>query len=159
MGNPLTEFTATRDELFEHLKTLNASVEALATQTDQRHSAQMREWEPLRHMDAGPCDATGAVTLTVRPGNTGWEAKIGRLAVTVSGASSGASVAVYTIGAQDTNLVDYSPVMYGNSPSRIVADFNHPVYLSNGEQLAIVVAGAVTLANATIRVEGFHREQ
>lgn len=159
MGNPITELTEARDELFAQMAALRTSIDTLVTQNDQRHSVQMREWEPLRHPDSGACDATGAATLNVRPAQTGWEAKVGRLAITVSGASSGASVTVYAIGAADTNLVDYSPVMYGNSPSRLVADFNTPVYLSNGEQLAVVIAGAVTLANVVIRAEGYHREQ
>lgn len=158
MGNPITDLTQARDELFGHMIALRTSIDTLVTQNDQRHSVQMREWEPFRRVNGGTCDSNGAATITVKPAQTGWEAELGRISVTVSGASQAATVAAYAIGVQDTDLVDYAGSMYGNSPSRLVGDYNTKIYFINDEDLFIVIAGAVASAAVTIRAEGRRRE-
>jgi hypothetical protein len=76
----------------------------------------------------------------------------------VSGASAAATVVNYNGEVSDLNLFDYANAMLGNTPSRIVAFYDREtVYVEQGDAITIVVAGAVSTANVTVRVAGKRR--
>jgi hypothetical protein len=157
----LDEASERVDLLCERLDALNTSLLEFP-RDDQQHSPAQREWERFVLSDGGVC-ANGTLTVggggsNLRPAATGWEAYITSIAVTVSGASAAATVANYNGEVADLNLFDYANALLGNTPSRIVAFYDREtVYVEQGDAITIVVAGAVSTANVTIRVAGKRR--
>jgi hypothetical protein len=122
-------------------------------------------WQNFRLSQDGLTAAGAAIVQfeTVRPG---WEWELARLSVSVGGASAAASVAVYIGpgaggGAPDESyLVDFSSALFGGSPSRNVADYNAPLWLTEGDNLTLVVAGAAAGAqNVFARIAGRRRQR
>ncbi len=149
-----------RDDLQANTKALGEAF----PKGDQRHSRQEREWERFALIDGAALSASGGATIgtsqsNLRPCATGWEAYITSVAVTVTGASSAASVANYNGEVDATNLFDYANAMIGSSPSRIVAFYDpETVYVEQGDAISIVIAGGVSGAQATVRVTGKRRQ-
>lgn len=151
------------EELCRSMEALTAALRDFP-RTDQEHSRGYREWERFALIDGGQATAGGALTVgtaqsNLRPCQTGWEAYLTSVAVTVSGASAAATVANYNGEVNDQNLFDYANSMLGNSPSRIVALYDpEVVYIEAGDAISIVIAGAVASANVTVRVCGKRRQ-
>jgi hypothetical protein len=122
-------------------------------------------WTSFRDFDIDNM-AAGAVIFQYPPVRTGWEWKVDRISVSIPGASSAATTAVY-IGPQvadaapdESYLVDYANVLLGSTPSRNVADYPQPLWLTEGDALTIVVAGAAAgSAAAFSRIEGRRRQK
>jgi hypothetical protein len=149
------------NEKYETLCTkLDALTQAIqsAHQSDQLHSKQLREWEPFRHYDQVALSNVGAGTLQLQPARAGWEARVCRVSVSVTGASGATVVAVYVSGQDETMLLDISAGLQGASPSRTVADYNQPLYFTNAEAMLVAFTGAAASASANVRIEGFRRE-
>lgn len=153
------------DELREAHRTLVTSIDRLTDATLKSFPASSQipaptgEWEPLVLRDGGTTDGSGNVTVTVAQpvAPNGWEAYIGRVAVTVQGASSAATVGNYHGSVADANLFDFSGGMIGNSPSRLVADYHTPVYFGSNTHIVIQVTGAAASQGVIVRVEGRRR--
>lgn len=149
----------------ERFNTLVASIDRLTDATlrsfpaNSQIPAPASEWEPFVLVDGGTTDGSGNLTVTCgQPvASNGWEGYVGRVAVTVQGASSAATVANYHGSAADGNLFDFAGAMIGSSPSRIVADYNTPVYFRDGQHVTVVVTGAVASSGVIVRVEGRRR--
>jgi hypothetical protein len=100
---------------------------------------------------------------TVRPG---WEWLLNRISVSVAGASAAATAAVF-VGAgagggapDESYLVDFAAALLGNSPSRNVADYPQPLWLTEGDNLTVAIAGAAAgTNNVFVRIEGRRRER
>lgn len=122
-------------------------------------------WAPFRESVVGNI-AAGSVILAVRPVRPGWEWQINRVAVSVTGASAAATVALYvgpefgeTAAPDESYLVDFASAMLGNSPSRQISTPNQPYYLNEQDQLAVVIASAAGAGQAFARVEGVRRQK
>lgn len=109
--------------------------------------------------------AAGATTTTTFQADLpkvalGLEADIERITVSVGGASSGATIAVYRNGVQEGFLLDFTNGLLGSSPSRQVAEYNPPIRLAQGENLTIVIASIAAAPQPVyIRAEGRKRER
>lgn len=158
----LREWSDRCERLIGAIDTLNGTIHAFPA-GDQQQSRQQREWEPFVLIDGGTTDSSGNATIgggqsNLLPAATGWESWVERVAVTVQGASSAATVQNYHGGVADQNLFDAAGGMFGNSPSRIVADYNNPVYFVNGQHISIVVTGAAVSSGVVVRIEGKRRQ-
>lgn len=158
----LTEWQAKLDTLLVQMDALTGALRDFP-RGDQQHSKANREWEPFVLLDGGTTSAAGLATIggqgsNLIPAATGWEAYVHRVAVTVQGASSAATVANYHGEVGDQNLFDWSAGMFGNTPSRVVADYSSPVFFTQGSPLTVVVTGAVATQGVVIRVEGRRRQ-
>lgn len=112
--------------------------------------------------------ATNAAILvfeTVRPG---WEWRVGRVSVSVAGASAAASVALYigpgltgiTAAPDESYLADFANSMLGTTPSRQISTPQKPYWLTEGDNLAVVIANAAAGSNLVFaRVEGLRRQK
>lgn len=157
----MDEIRGAHRELCDRMDALTTALHTFK-QSDQQPSPQLREWEPFVVIDGGTTDANGAATVgssasTVVAAN-GWEGYVHRVSVTVAGASAAASVANYRGGVDPRNLFDFSPNLYGNTPSRIVGGYIHGVYFNDNQHVTVVVAGAVASQSVTLRVEGRRRQ-
>lgn len=114
-------------------------------------------WEPFRVIDGAVTDSAGAATVAFVPCPVGWEWRLERIAVSVDGASSAATLAAYVNANDDLALVDWAAGLFGNSPSRNISDNPAPIYLADGEQFLIVVAGAAVTQRVNVRVQGVRR--
>ena len=153
------------DALFLEVQRIAEAAEKFEfPKSDQQHSPGYREWERFNLVDGGQCDGSGNLTVgggdsRLRITNAGWEAYLTSVAVTVSGASSAATVTNYVGGVADPNLLDYANQMLGNSPSRIVGFYDkETVYFYSNQALTVVIAGAVASANVTVRAAGKRRQ-
>jgi hypothetical protein len=100
---------------------------------------------------------------TVRPG---WEWELYRLSISVQGASILATAAIFVgPGAggavpDESYLVDFASGMFGNTPARNVADYVHPLALTEGDNLTVSIAAAAAGANQVYcRIEGRRRQK
>ena len=159
----LNGWTERADELCRQLDELNRNLREFP-RNEQQHSRGYNEWERFALIDGGNASAGGALTIggantNLRPASNGWEAYVTSIAVTVSGASSGATVAVYNGDLADQNLVDYANAMFGSSPSRLVAFYDRETfYVEQGDCLTIVLASTAASATVTVRVAGKRRQ-
>lgn len=159
----LADAQAQLDRLCDQLDELNQALREFP-RNDQQHSPGYREWERFALIDGGNTGASGGLTIgqgntNLRPAPTGWEAYVLAVAVTVGGASSAATVTNYNGDVGDQNLFDYANQMFGGTPSRIVAFYDEDqVYVESGDAISIVIAGAVTNQNVTVRVTGKRRQ-
>lgn len=151
------------DQLFERLDELNRNLKEYPRSDVAGHSRQQREWERFALIDGGQASGAGALTVgggqtNLRPCPAGWEAYVTSIAVTVTGASSAATVAVYNGDTSDQNLVDYANSLLGSSPSRTVAFYDRETfYVEQGDALTLVLASTAASAVVTVRVSGKRR--
>lgn len=151
------------EELCGRLDKIGTGLEGLARQTEQLHSRMYREWVPFRLTDGGTC-AGGAVNIggeqsQLVPAPNGWEARVERICIQISGASSAARADFYRGNAADgTAFFDFISGFFGSSPSVNASDYASRPYFMNGTPLFIVLSGAVATAAVTVRVEGVRRE-
>ena len=117
-----------------------------------------RPWEPFRYLQGDITDGSGDATLTFAPCPVGWEWQIGRIAVSVDGASHAATLGAFVNSPDDSTLVDWAAGLFGDSPSRNISDNPAPIYLADGEQFVLQVTGAVAAQQARVRIQGFARE-
>lgn len=159
------------DGLCERLDKLSATLEAHALalpQGPQKHSPQMREWEHFASSPGTATDANGAAVFAVTAARVGFEVLVERISISVGGASSGATVAVFVLAAgagpltggtiDDSALVDWAPQLYGSSPSRSISANLPEIFLASGEQMVLQIAGAVALQQVRARIQGKRRE-
>jgi hypothetical protein len=148
------------DDLCAKLDAVTAGLDQLAVQNDQLHSVAYREWEPFVDRFGGVTDANKNLTVRKRILSNGWEGKVTRISVSVGGASSGATVAIFNGDeTSDLNLIDWASGLFGASPARTVSDYNSPPYFRDNEQLSVVITGSADVAdNVAVRVEGYRRQ-
>lgn len=158
----LNGWTERYDELCSKLDELNANLRDFP-RADQQHAKQLREWERYVLTDGGVCTANavdvGGEGSNLRPAPTGWEAYVTSIAITVSGASNGATAIIYNGNKSDINLVDIASAMFIGSPSRAVAFYDpETFYCEQGDTLTVSIgsAGAAT-STVIVRVTGKRR--
>ena len=122
-------------------------------------------WQPFRQGATGNL-AANAVTMQFPPVRPGWEVKVNRLTLSIGGASAAATAAIY-VGPESTlttpdesYLVDFASALFGNTPSRQTSTPVNPYYLTEGDALTVVVAGAAAgTAACFARIEGVRRQK
>ena len=139
------------EEFVARLDRQAVALEAIALRTS-------RPWEPFRYLQGGVTDGSGDATVSFAPCPVGWEWQLGRIAVSVDGASSAATLGAFINSADDSTLVDWAAGLFGSNPSRNISDNPAPIYLADGEQFVIQVVGAVAAQNVLVRIQGFARE-
>lgn len=111
---------------------------------------QYRESRSLQLSGAG----AGTFTFLAR---LGYRLDVGHIAVSVGGASSAATVAVYVSSADDATeeqLADFASGLFGSSPSRTTAHYAQVIPVGPDERLVVKIAGAVASQQASVRVSG-----
>lgn len=158
--NPWGDLNEKYAGICDRLDAVTAAVGNLvAVQSDQIHSVAYREWQPFIIPNAATASANTATVNHNGLIQLGWEGRVNRISVYTGGAASAATVAVYVGAADAINLVDFAAGMLGNSPSRIVADYNSPIVIPSGHGLVVVVANLPGATDQVIvRIEGERRE-
>lgn len=166
MMPPLEKLQAHYDGLCERLERLSTAIETRMPVSDQLPSPQYGEWENF-FLFGQTVLAGGATSgdVTVQPCQIGWEGGVRHISVAVSGASSGATGAVFAGDTEDpTCLVDVIPqlislgtiqgaALYGAS-----ADYDSPVDVRRSRPILVWITGAAANATITITVEGRRRQ-
>jgi len=157
------DLTEKYERLCSELNRLSTALEAFP-RGDQEHSRQYREWARFKLIDGGNASAAGAITVggsgsQLYPCANGWEAYLTSIAITVQGASSAATVAIYNGDLGDGNLLDYASNLFGNSPSRLVAFYDpETVWVSQEDALSFVFASTAASAPVQVVVNGKRRQ-
>lgn len=127
-------------------------------------SPQYRVWESFTDT-AGVVCSSNAGTFNFKQVRPGFEVLVQRLAISISGASSGATAAIYVATGtasgtlSELDLVDYASSFLGSSPSRQIADFHQPVWMTAGQHIVIVVASTGDATSQVYaRMQGVRRE-
>lgn len=119
--------------------------------------ADLLQGRPWTENDGVQLSAGGAGQIQFKI-PAGYRVELTRIAVSVSGASAAATVAVYEASSaaqqDESELIDFAAQLFGNNPSRNISPNTEPVDLGPNKFLTIVIAGAAASAQASARVKG-----
>lgn len=160
--NWLGEVNGKADEVLKCMGDLTVALNRVYDQREQEHSRQLREWEQFVKLNGGATTSGGVLVVEFDNCPNGWEWLVQRLSISIGGASSGATSAVYVTtdpnDVSEPNLVDFASSFLGSSPSRQIADFQQPIWVTSNQFVVVSIASAVASQPVYIRLQGLRRE-